>query len=174
MYAVTSVCMAFFGPPVHRSLHQQRTHPPILQDGVRDAAVRAATRAAAAERMSSLPPRPEEAIELREILSEFACSEYVARICRYCSVNPADSGQISGVFESVELRNAKLDVKLTKPLTQKSDQLLGHLAEHLRARAPHIERLEYTIGGGWGTTRTWILRTDLHAVSNVRADERTR
>ena len=52
----------------------------------------------------------------------------------------------------------KLEVKLTPAFAQKSVQLLDRLAEHLRATVPHIvERLEYSINGGWGQTRTWVL-----------------
>ena len=53
-----------------------------------------------------------------------------------------------------------------------------HDSQRLRAAppivgAPHIKRLKYTIGGGWGTTRTRVLRPDIHAaMPNGRSPSR--
>ena len=94
---------------------------------------------------------------LVEALAEFVQSEYAMRLCRNCDAEPTRRGQIGGMFESVRLIDAMVDVKLTAPFMQKSDQLLDNLAEHLRHRVPQIKRMEYTINGGWGSTRTWIL-----------------
>jgi hypothetical protein len=97
---------------------------------------------------------------LVEAIAEFVRSDYAMRLCRYCDADPTGHGQIGGMFESVQLIDEIIDVKLTAPFTQKSDQLLDHLAEHLRYRVPQIKRMEYTINGGWGSTRTWILSSN--------------
>lgn len=92
-------------------------------------------------------------------LAEFVRSDYARSLCRYCNVNPSESGRIEGVFESVWLLDGgKLEIKLRTPVQHRSEHLLGRLAAHLRARAPHIKQVQYEIGGGWGTTRTWYLQ----------------
>ena len=95
---------------------------------------------------------------LVRVLSGFVRSEYAVKLCRYVDANPADCGQISGMFESVRLVDGVLDVKLTRPFTHQAVPILDRLAEQLRAEAPHIMRLEYSINGGWGSTRTWVIR----------------
>ena len=109
-------------------------------------------------------------------LAEFVRSDYARSLCQYCNVNPSDHGRIEGVFESVWLLDGgKLDVKLRTPVQHRSEQLLGRLAAHLRARAPHIKQMQYSIGGGWGTTRTWYLRvTTAAAVPPRDESEATR
>ena len=90
-------------------------------------------------------------------LAEFVQTDFVIQTAQYCQLNPAEYGKVSGVFEALRLVDTKLYIKLTIPFTQKSDALLDRLAEHLRARVPQLERLDYSINGGWGNTRTWIL-----------------
>ena len=92
-----------------------------------------------------------------QVLAEFVQSEYMLNMCRFCSVNPTECGQVAGTFESVRLVDTTLHVKLTVTYTQKSKQLLDRLAEHLRASVPQITRMQYSIGGSWGQTRTWVL-----------------
>ena len=94
-------------------------------------------------------------------LSDFVRSNYAMQLFRYCNADPTDWGQISGMFEAIRLMDGKMNVKLTAPFSQKSSQLLDRLAEHLRTNVPHIvKRLEYSINGGWGQTRTWVLQPD--------------
>ena len=109
-------------------------------------------------------------------LAEFVRSDYARSLCQYCNVNPSDHGRIEGVFESVWLLDGgKLDIKLRTPVQHRSEQLLGRLAAHLRARAPHIRQMQYEIGGGWGTTRRWYLRvTTAAAVPPRDESEATR
>ena len=94
-------------------------------------------------------------------LWEFVRSDYAMSLCRYCNADPAEWGQITGMFEAVRLLDGKLEVKLTAPFSQKSVQLLDRLAEHLRTNVSHlVKRLVYSINGGWGQTRTWVLQPD--------------
>ena len=92
-----------------------------------------------------------------QTLAEFVQSDYARQLCSYCNVNPADYGRVEGMFSSVRLSGAELDVKLTTPVEHKLDQLMSRLVTHLRVRAPQIKRLRYERNGSWGTTRTWVV-----------------
>ena len=91
--------------------------------------------------------------------AEFVRTDYALTLCTYCNVNPPDRGQIRSIFPSVRLLGGQtLDVRLNAAITQKSEPLMDRLAKHLRARVPHIKRLQYQARrGSWGQLRTWYL-----------------
>ena len=146
-----------------------RWSTPVLSlgDAERDAAARRAARMAPggtggqpqtrSARTTASSARIEDG--LARALVEFAKSAYAMELCRFCNVNPPEHGRVGGIFESLRMLNGgTLDVKLTMAVDHKHEELLGHLATHLRSKAPqHIERLQYEKAGGWGTTRTWII-----------------
>lgn len=83
---------------------------------------------------------------LAQCLAAFAKSDYARQTCEYCNANPADYGQIGGIFEKVRLDGNTLDVKLKYNFEQKSEQLMEQLKRHLRREMPVIKRLTYAKG----------------------------
>lgn len=162
-----------------------RVRPALLQfGGERDAAARAAARAARAGRLAQdLPPAPEadaiaaqsvaqrlrgarapegaapqllDSDDVANVLGEFARSDYVRQLCDYCNVQPTDYGTIRCLFKSVRTDGAKLVVKLNPTVEQRSEKLLDRLKKHLRATMPAIKQIHYEQGSP-PTTRTIIV-----------------
>ena len=156
-----------------------RVRPALLQfGGERDAAARAAARAARAQ---DLPPAPEadaiaaqsaqrlrgarapegaapllDSEDVANVLGDFAMSDYVRQLCDYCNVQPTDYGTIRCLFKSVRTDGAKLVVKLNPTVEQRSEKLLDRLKKHLRATMPAIKQIHYEQGSP-PTTRTIIV-----------------
>ena len=88
---------------------------------------------------------PVEALQLDTdtvalVLSEFVDSKYARSVCNHVQIQPTDFGQIDGMFDSVQVGEANVVVKLKRVFTN-VEGLMDRLAVYLRARIPHIKAI---------------------------------
>ena len=68
--------------------------------------------------------------------------------CNYCNVNPVQYGQIWGMFETLQVEDGRLRVRLMSQFDQRGEKLMDGLKKHLRANRERtgLERLLHETG----------------------------
>ena len=99
-----------------------------------------------AQAQAQAQTQPPQALELSldnvaQVLSEFVRSDYARQCFNHVNAQPTDYGQIDGMFESVELLNTRLNIKLRQSFGERNNALLERISLYLRARIPR-PRLE--------------------------------
>jgi len=92
------------------------------------------------------PPAQLDVDSVVAVLLEFVQSDYARQQCNYVNAAPTDYGTIEGMFDKVEISDAKLMLKLSRSFEQRSTSILDKLTRHLRTRMPQVESLEYQQG----------------------------
>ena len=146
---------------VARATQEHHAVPPVSHSSPQVQSTRPAPVSHTSPQALSMQPAPAPKAQtdggsVALVLTEFVRSDYARQLFDYCNVQPTDYGQLGGMFESVQLVDTKLVIKLSRAVEQRSDKVLDRLAKHLRTRMPQIERLQYESGSP-PTTRTIII-----------------
>ena len=76
------------------------------------------------------------------VFKEFVQSDYARQLCNRYNVQPTDYGQIQGMFDSVQLVDTKLVVRLSPTFDERNTALLDRLSRYLRVRIPQLNTLQ--------------------------------
>ena len=84
-------------------------------------------------------PLDRESVAL--VLTAFVRSEYARQVCNFRNVEPTEHGRIDGMFETVQLGDAKLVLRLKRVFDERNVHLLERLALYMRAKIPQIKQI---------------------------------
>jgi hypothetical protein len=86
-------------------------------------------------------PLPFDVESVGLVLSAFVRSEYARQVCNVRNLEPTEHGRVDGMFEKVQLGEAKLVLRLKRVFGERNTHLLERLALYLRAKIPQIKQV---------------------------------
>jgi hypothetical protein len=86
-------------------------------------------------------PLPFDVESVGLVLSAFVRSEYARQVCNVRNLEPTEHGRVDGMFEKVQLGEAKLVLRLKRVFDERNTHLLERLALYLRAKIPQIKQV---------------------------------
>ena len=86
-------------------------------------------------------PLPLDVESVGLVLSAFVRSEYARQVCNVRNLEPTEHGRVDGMFEKVQLGEAKLVLRLKRVFDERNTHLLERLALYLRAKIPQIKQV---------------------------------